>query len=320
MGKKINFNNENSNENLPDLNTDQKEEQTQISSEETNYSNIGTYDDTDYENEDEANDGLIELPDQDTPIVFFFGPPSVGKTMTLVRLSRYLHNNGYRLEADRDFRSGNSYQKVCDIFERNLSTNTALAGTDIDGFLLAKISHDKRIVCQILEAAGEKYFDMNNNSSHSFPPYMQKLFRTIGNRKIWVFITEEPQANNAYLKNRTERDVYIKKIHKCMNDLVKPQDAKIILYNKVDANSDLFRQGTVDKRLAEKRMLQKYNSIEKPFINDNPISRLWRKYNYKFVPFSTGQFNEDRDKTIYTESNDEYPAYLWKIILKCIKG
>ena len=36
----------------------------------------------------------VTISDTTTPIVVLFGPPSCGKTMTLVRLARYLQNQG----------------------------------------------------------------------------------------------------------------------------------------------------------------------------------------------------------------------------------
>ena len=44
----------------------------------------------------DPNEISITIADQKTPIVVLFGPPSCGKTMTLVRLTRYLRTIGFK--------------------------------------------------------------------------------------------------------------------------------------------------------------------------------------------------------------------------------
>ena len=46
----------------------------------------------------DPNEISITIADQNTPIVVLFGPPSCGKTMTLVRLTRYLRTIGFNVE------------------------------------------------------------------------------------------------------------------------------------------------------------------------------------------------------------------------------
>lgn len=41
------------------------------------------------------------------PIVILFGAKTSGKTMTLVRLTRYLRSQGYRVDPDKTFRPSN---------------------------------------------------------------------------------------------------------------------------------------------------------------------------------------------------------------------
>ena len=46
----------------------------------------------------------VTIADKDAPIVVLFGPPACGKTMTLVRLTRFLRENGYTITPIRTFR------------------------------------------------------------------------------------------------------------------------------------------------------------------------------------------------------------------------
>ena len=58
----------------------------------------------------------ITIADKRTPIVMLFGPRSSGKSMTLVRLSRYLHDLGYTIKVDKTFKSDAKYKEKCEKF------------------------------------------------------------------------------------------------------------------------------------------------------------------------------------------------------------
>ena len=45
----------------------------------------------------------VHVTDHHAPIIMFFGAPSSGKTMTLVRLAKYLRTHGYTLNVDPNF-------------------------------------------------------------------------------------------------------------------------------------------------------------------------------------------------------------------------
>ena len=56
----------------------------------------------------------IKIGDKRAPIIMLFGPPTSGKSMTLVRLARYLRKQGYTVKADPTFKSDNAYKARCD--------------------------------------------------------------------------------------------------------------------------------------------------------------------------------------------------------------
>ena len=62
-------------------------------------------------------------------------------------------------------------------------------------------------------------------------------------------------------------------------------------------------------------MMEEYAGLAQLFANSNIITRLWRKYNYIFVPFCTGYYKDG-----YSESEDSYPERLWNALMKCIRG
>lgn len=317
MAKKFDLDLDPENDNIETKNNIEGFSEEDSNNTESNYENSYF---TEEETEEAENPYQIEIANKEIPIVVFFGPFASGKTMTLVRLARFLHDNGYKVSPNRDFRPGKEYEEICETFENSLSTQTALKGTDLRGFLLAKVIKDQRVICQLLEAPGEHYFDPKNIKTNSFPPYMKQMFQSIPNRKIWIFLTEEVREPNAILVNPKTRNAYIKRVQNSINELSDKKDRFIILYNKVDANPELFNSGELQFEEAQQRMIDKYPGLAETFINHNPISRLWRRYNFHFVPFSTGTYTPHKSDVIYTQSNDRYPRYLWNRILKSIKG
>lgn len=266
----------------------------------------------------------VNVSERRAPIILLFGAPSSGKTMTLVRLAKYLNRIGYSLQTDENFvttRNVWEYEENCNGFNKMLGTTTALGGTDRNDFLFVKVI-DKfgHIVCQILEGAGEDYFPINdpNRVSCGFPGYMNGVFGT-SNKKIWIFITEP----NWKVDNQAKID-YVKRIAWCKGQFFNENDRAIILYNKVDKSSHLlYGQGKVHMDAAMTDCDNEYQGIFDTFINPSPLAGfLSPKYLCKFVPFCTGQYTEalKREEQNYTLSHPSYPAALWEAIMDSIKS
>ena len=100
----------------------------------------------------------VTIADKDAPIVVLFGPPACGKTMTLVRLTRYLRENGYTITPIRTFRPtyDSNYSEICDNFDVMMNQDDAAASTSKISFMLVKVSKNGRTICQILEAPGNR--------------------------------------------------------------------------------------------------------------------------------------------------------------------
>lgn len=261
----------------------------------------------------------IKIGDKRAPIVMLFGPPTSGKSMTLVRLARYLRKQGYTVKADPTFKSDDAYKARCEQFLKNLNTTEALQGNALNEFLMVKVIKHGTTICQILEAPGEHYFNPKKPeevSPSNFRPYLTEIIRNLTNRKIWVFITEAEWNVHA-----TVKDSYVARIRGCKHQLLKATDRVVILYNKVDQKEELFEDGQLHVSSAEKAMKDEYEGLSSIFKNPNPITSLWRAFNYRFVPFCTGYYTKQvGGKHRYNESEERYPRLLWTELMNCIKG
>lgn len=276
----------------------------------------------DIKNENDDTDGnqntvnnQISVNDKKAPIIMLFGPRSSGKTMALIRLSRYLRKLSFTIVPDSTFKSDADYREKCEMFMQNIDTENALPGTAYTDFLLLQVSKNGGTICQFLEAPGEHYFDLSNIGVTNFPPYMTQIIRTLPNRKIWVFVAEVH-----WEVSQKTRQAYINRIRNCKNMLANQYDRFLILYNKIDKREELFKDGHIITRAAETKMRNEFPGLVDVFKNTHPITSLYRSYNYKFVPFCTGYYSKSVNGLTYIESEDRYPKMLWNALLKCIRG
>ena len=88
----------------------------------------------------------VTIADKDAPIVVLFGPPACGKTMTLVRLTRFLSENGYTITPVRTFRPTHdtNYSDLCDNFGTMIYQDDAAKSTYRISFMLVKVSKKGR--------------------------------------------------------------------------------------------------------------------------------------------------------------------------------
>lgn len=269
----------------------------------------------------------VQVSNPQAPVILLFGAPSSGKTMTLVRLARYLRKNkGYSVSVDPLFVTSKDvweYEENTKKFNEMLNTTTALPGTAYNDFLFIHI-HDQKgnLICQILEGAGEDYFSSSmtgdNRVKKQFPPYMAGIFSR-RNKKVWIFLTEPNWA-----VNQLDRDEYVERIKNCKNsDNFDPKrDKSIILYNKIDKTQYVLGKGVINERAAKNACRNEYNGIFEIFKTNNPLPFFVDKYTCKFVPFSTGKFGDAAKGQLghYEMSDDVYPKKLWETIEQCIKG
>ena len=249
------------------------------------------------------------------PIIILFGARSSGKTMTLVRLTRWLVAQDYRVIPDRIFRPSFDlyYQKLCDSFDVIVNCNYAASSNQVLDFMLVEVRDDKgNMICQILDAPGDYYFD-DLDPNKGFPAFLNKIIN-LNNPRTWIFFVENKW------KNMRERYCYVEKIIH-LRRFFGSSDSVIFICPKADKHQELFVSGYPNIPQFFKNIDYQYPNLFSIFNNENPIARLWRIYDFDFVVFSAGSFNKTIDgRQSYVQSNDKYPAALWESIMKTVKS
>jgi len=262
----------------------------------------------------DPNSIKVTLSDPKTPVVVLYGPPSCGKTMMLVRMTRYLKKKGYTVSPDTNFRPTHdtNYRQLCENFDEMINSNNAARSTSNISFMLVKVLKNGKPVCQILEAPGEFYFNPDA-PKRDYPAYVHEIIGS-QNRKVWAIMVEPDWSDWAPRKN------YVDRIAR-LTSMQASHDRTIFVYNKIDLTPYVRKQGQVDVKSAITQVEQLYPGIFASFINTNPITKWWRVYNCEFVPFMTGSYSQTmRGEQTYTESHESYADKLWKAILKQING
>lgn len=300
----------------------QNTEPASIQSQSPIFGKINTSPETNGLSDEEIHDPnkiKIAIADTSIPIVVLFGPPSCGKTMTLIRMTRFLRSVGYTVEPDRSFRPSTDghYENLCDNFDNMVSQIEAADSTDKINFMLVKVFKEGKPICQILESPGEYYFKPSDPSAQ-FPLYINDIINN-KNRKIWVLFTE-PSHTNRLMSHSDKRGLYSKKISKLKSKL-SSRDRIIFLYNKIDETPFVNGIGKINYRQAIKDVQNNYDNIFTPFKNLNPITKLWQEYRFDFVVFQSGDFVKTEDGSYsFSVGNDYYPKKLWEFLLKNIRG
>lgn len=266
----------------------------------------------------DANKIKVTIADYDTPLVIFFGPPACGKTMTLIRLTRYLQQKGFTVQPDRSFRPSfdKNYRNICDTFNEMINSDDAAKSTSKINFMLVKVVWQGKTICQILEGPGEYYFNPQTPNA-PFPAYVNTIINS-KNRKIWAIMTEPGDTNPRM--NVEDRRNYVSKIQK-LKTKIHPADKVMFIFNKIDETNFVNNPGSIRIGEAMKQTGYLYPNIFSSFKNENPITRLWQPYNFDFVAFQTGDFSEAADGTLtFQQGPDIYPKNLWNITYKRIRG
>lgn len=262
---------------------------------------------------DDPNKINVTIADKNVPLVILFGPAACGKTMTMVRLTRYLRNRSYKISPVRSFRSANdhNYRELCENFDSMINQSDASKSTNRIEFMLIEVLNNGKPLCQILEAPGEYYFDPLN-PHNPFPNYVNTIINST-NRKIWCVFVEPDWENDSDRRN------YVSRIHQ-LKKRMRFKDKTIFVYNKIDKTEYVISPGKINVPQARKNVSDLYPDIFVPFRNMNPITKFFSKWRCDFVPFQTGDFTQSATDLTYQQGPEEYPTMLWNTIYKHIKG
>ena len=259
----------------------------------------------------DANKIKITIADYKAPLVIFFGPPSCGKTMTLIRLTRYLQGQGYTVEPVRSFRPAydKKYSDMCDNFDSIICSDDAAKSTDKINFMLVQVLYKGKPLCQILEGPGESYFNPEEPNAE-FPRYVNAIINS-SNRKIWAINEKMPIEARRH---------YVNKLNK-LKTRINSRDKVMFIFNKIDKTECVVDVANIKYNQVLQNTEYLYPGIFALFKNVNPITKLWRPYNFDFVAFKTGDFSKTDDGIlVFEQGPDIFPRNLWKFILKRIRG
>lgn len=261
----------------------------------------------------DPNSIRVTISDPNAPLVILFGPPECGKTMTLVRLTRFLKAEGYTVSPIRTFRptSDTNYAEICEKFDETMNGGDAAPSTDRISFMLVEIIKNGRRLCQILEAPGEHYFDPKKPNA-GFPNYVNTIIAS-SNRKVWTIMVEPNWLDHA------DRMNYVTKITR-LKQSMRSKDSTIFVFNKIDLTNFVRGVGDINKSATINEVKNLYPNIFVPFMNQNPITKLFKEYNCEFVPFQTGYYTPTLKGFAYQEGPKEYCVKLWGAIMDNIRG
>jgi GTPase SAR1 family protein len=243
------------------------------------------------------------------PLVVFFGPREIGKTVTLLRLCTYLRSS-YRISPDESFRTDDRYSGTSAAFETLLGDmQLAPEATGNINFLLLNITHDGGRFCQFLESPGEQFFDRSKPNA-PYPNYMNRILAE-AYPKVFVFFFEL----NMFRSDDDLRN-YSDKLARLVSEKISSKrDHVVILCNKADLHPH-FRGGMPIKSEYKKAIYDQpsFKSLKDALRNSG--------FTYvPFVPFSAGAFNDDgTGQKVFALSPEHYPKHLWKEIHDTIQG
>lgn len=254
------------------------------------------------------------------PVVVFVGPPSSGKSMILVRLAKYLRNQGYTIKTDPTFLNTIDYQHDCEEFNDKLNTSIALDGSV--KFLLVNVYKEGREIAKLLEAPGEDFYTtdpekIRGGKNMRIEPYLSTIM-TSTNPKSYVMLLDL-DSDISFRNDGYHRQSYSQRLLDFYGNIDLDRDKVILLYNKIDKTTFGNIHGCSDVDGARDDAKLYYPSLFATMV----ISRFGgfiKASNFSFKTFCTGMFSKQTDNIgnvyqTYNEAGDVYPRDLWKEII-----
>jgi len=261
------------------------------------------------------------IVNQTVPVVVFVGPASSGKSMILVRLAKYLHNNGYTIKTDPTFLNTDQYFTDCVEFESRLNDNVALPGT-VKFLLVSIYNRNGEEVAKLLEAPGEDFFttdpaNIRAGKNKMIEPYLAAIM-TSNNPKYYVTLLDLDsftsfRRNGQYRADYEDR--FLRYLYPAVN---KNRDRIILLYNKIDMTPFGDINGCNNLKGALNDAKRYYPALFAS-LKVTKIGGFLQVDNFAFKTFCTGMFSDQTDNNgrpyqTYNIASDTYPRDLWREI------
>lgn len=269
-------------------------------------------------NQNNASTYNVVITDHNAPMVILFGPPSCGKTMTLVRLTRYLSGT-YDFMPDQAFRNStdSEFNELCRNFNAAVGADRAADGTKYIDFMLLRVNERRngRTICQFVESPGEFLFNPKDPTAQ-FPAYLHQIVAS-RNRKIWLIFLEPGMSQG-------DRFAYVKKIQN-LRGLIGSRDRIIFVENKVDlpaTSSFVLSQTNINMTGLFSYVDGLYPQLFRSFTVNGLFGP---RKQYDFTAFQTGTYVEGQDANgrpykSFQAGHDSHPSRLWQIIYRRIRG
>lgn len=257
------------------------------------------------------------IVDKKTPIVVFVGPPASGKSMIMVRLSRYLSDNGYAVRPDETFLATPEYREWCREFASKLHTNIALQGTV--EFLLVNVYKQGRLVAKLLEAPGEDFYTtdakkIKEGKNSRIEPYLSSII-TNPNPKTYVVLLDL-DSQISFRNEGSHRSSYAERYLRDFYPKVKlGRDRVVLLYNKIDRTVYGSLNSCHDMAHAREDAEMYYKTLFET-MKTKKLGGFITVDNFVFKTFCTGDFqkavdNFGREYQTYFPADDVFPHELW---------
>lgn len=254
------------------------------------------------------NPNDIRINNIEGPLVVFFGPKSIGKTVTLLRLCNYISK--YDITPEPNFRTDDQYPTIIREFEKLRRTlQFAPGATGLVNFLLLNVTYRGEKFCQILEAPGEHFFDPELPHNQYVNYFNEILNRSY--RKVFVFFF----SINMFRTDQDRRN-YADKIARLVNErVISARDRVIIVCNKCDENPYIVNGKPVTKQFKDALYKHEAFGLLEEVLKRSGLGRI------SFIPFSAGTFVPTGiDQYAFSLSPDHYPEKLWREIHECVEG